>query len=515
MKDLDQPSRATLRKYGVRFGAYHIYVPALLKPAARALASLLWAQKLDNVDLSALSGAQHLAGSGRTSFPIDKLLDRDAYRVLGYRQCGERAVRVDILERLADLIRPALAWREGSPSQKPAGAFDGRGFVVTQAMTSLTGSAGEDFASILRALGYRMERRPAPPKPAAIEATPVETAPLDVAAPEASSPEAVLPESAATDTSGLEPVAAAETTDTADITNDVPPAVEATALSSATLLPNVAFSPASHEHEAAAVEANPIDVLPDPAASTENPAPEAPAPEARASEAPASETPVSEPPQVEASAEIATESAAVGDAAPADAPAAGATVPDAAAAPEMVDVWRPGGRSEERRPRHDRSRHRHQGSPDRPQEGAQPVAATGEANDGARRERHGRGRRDRGNDFRKPRSDAPPVEAAAAPAAEAAPVREPRDDKGRPSRERFADKGRDRDKDRDKGKFGGGRDKGGRDKGGRDKRDGGPSHRQFATSAPPRERERPVDPNSPFAKLAALKEQLTANRKDR
>src|SRR3984885_299406 len=164
MKDLDQPSRASLRKYGVRFGAYHIYTPALLKPAARALASLLWAEKQSNVDMSALSNAQHLAGSGRTSFPVDKLLDRDAYRVLGYRQCGERAVRVDILERLADLIRPALSWREGSLGAKPAGAFDGRGFVVTQAMTSLTGSAGEDFASILRALGYRMEKRPAPPK---------------------------------------------------------------------------------------------------------------------------------------------------------------------------------------------------------------------------------------------------------------------------------------------------------------------------------------------------------------
>src|SRR5204863_6659001 len=160
MKDLDQPSRATLRKYGVRFGAYHIYVPSLLKPAARALASLLWAEKQNNVDMSALSGAQHLAGSGRTSFPVDKSLDRDAYRVLGYRQCGERAVRVDILERLADLIRPALAWRDTSPGSKPTGAFDGRGFVVTQAMTSLTGSAGEDFASILRALGYRMDRRP-------------------------------------------------------------------------------------------------------------------------------------------------------------------------------------------------------------------------------------------------------------------------------------------------------------------------------------------------------------------
>ena len=65
---------------------------------------------------------------------------------------------------------------------------------------------------------------------------------------------------------------------------------------------------------------------------------------------------------------------------------------------------------------------------------------------------------------------------------------------------------------RDKGERGG-RDFGGRDKGGRDKRDSGPSHRQWATSAAPRERDRPVDPNSPFAKLAALKEQL-AGRKE-
>ncbi|MDP3074774.1 MAG: helicase, partial [Bradyrhizobium sp.] len=114
----------------------------------------------------------------------------------------------------------------------------------------------------------------------------------------------------------------------------------------------------------------------------------------------------------------------------------------------------------------------------------------------------------------------------------------PREDRGgRPPRERFQGKGRDNDRpqgrpegkpqDRSQGKppgkFGGGdRDKGGRDKGGRDKggfggkggRDSGPSHRQWATSAAPRERDRPVDPNSPFAKLAALKEQLAANRKD-
>ena len=188
--------------------------------------------------------------------------------------------------------------------------------------------------------------------------------------------------------------------------------------------------------------------------------------------------------------------------------------------PELIDVWRPGGRGDERRPRHERHRHRPQQAP---QEGAQAPAAAGEAVAGAgeKRERHRHGRRDRLKDFGKPREVAP-TEAATA-AAEGAPASERREDKGRPSRERFEGngfegKGRDRDKDKGKGKFGGEREHGGRDrgrdKGGRDKRDSGPSHRQYATSASPRDRDRPIDPNSPFAKLAALKEQLTANRKD-
>src|SRR5207244_10617977 len=115
------------------------------------------------------------------------------------------------------------------------------------------------------------------------------------------------------------------------------------------------------------------------------------------------------------------------------------------------------------------------------------------------------------------------ADATAAPVAEGAPATEARAQtrQDRPPRERFEGKGRDGDRrdkfdrnkgGRDKGERGG-RDFGGRDKGGRDKRDSGPSHRQWATSANPRDRDRPVDPNSPFAKLAALKEQL-AGRKE-
>jgi ATP-dependent RNA helicase SUPV3L1/SUV3 len=474
MKDLDQPSRALLRKYGVRFGAYHIYFPGLLKPAARALASLLWAEKQSNVDLSALSSAQHLAGSGRTSFPVDKTLPRDAYRVLGYRQCGERAVRVDILERLADLIRPALAWRESSPGEKPAGAFDGRGFVVTQAMTSLTGSAGEDFASVLRALGYRMDRRPPlPPKPVEVVETVSAEAP---------------PVEGAVDTTAL------------PVSGDPSP--------SASLLPMVSI--------AANDNAPPVASAPEPEAVVE-PAAKAPQEHATAEapqEQPATEAPTevaaaSEAAPTEAEA-VATESAeaTTTEAAP-EAPAVEAA-PEAAAEPAMVEVWRPGGRSEERRPRHDRSRHRHHKV-----EGTQTASPDGaaETGDGAKPERHRRGRRH--SEFRKPREGAP-GEAVAAPAeGTPAPAREPREDRG-PRRERFEGKDRERDGRRDKPQ-GDRKDRGERDrgrefggKGGRDKRDreSGPSHRQYATSAAPRERDRPADPNSPFAKLAALKEQL-------
>src|SRR5262245_1806923 len=167
VKSLDQEARALLRKYGVRFGAYHIYLPALLKPAPRVLAMQLWAVKQASPDTKGLDELPQLAASGRTSFPVDKEVPKSLYRTIGYRVCGERALRVDILERLADLIRSALAWRPGVAAASPPGAIDGAGFVVTGAMTSLAGSSGEDFASILRSLGYRMERRPKPPDPAA------------------------------------------------------------------------------------------------------------------------------------------------------------------------------------------------------------------------------------------------------------------------------------------------------------------------------------------------------------
>jgi ATP-dependent RNA helicase SUPV3L1/SUV3 len=194
VKGLEQPARASLRKYGVRFGAYHIYIPALLKPGPRALAAQLWALAHDGPQTKGLDDLLHLAGSGRTSIPVNREIDAALYGTAGYRVSGERAVRVDILERLADLIRPALSWREGAPGTKPPGAIAGGGFTVVNGMTSLTGASGEDFASILRSLGYRMERRqkPAEPAPAAAPAEQVAT-PVETASPAEGNPEIQAP----------------------------------------------------------------------------------------------------------------------------------------------------------------------------------------------------------------------------------------------------------------------------------------------------------------------------------
>ena len=164
VKSLSQDTRAALRKFGIRFGAYHLYLPSLIKPAPRALAAQLYALKHGGSEaFKGLDEVLHLAASGRTSLVADKEVQKNLYRAAGFRVCGDRAVRVDILERLADLIRPAVSYRPGvSSGDPPPGAADADGFVVTVAMTSLAGCSGDSFASILRALGYVSDLRKGP-----------------------------------------------------------------------------------------------------------------------------------------------------------------------------------------------------------------------------------------------------------------------------------------------------------------------------------------------------------------
>jgi len=484
VKSLDQPARATLRKYGVRFGAYHIYVPGLLKPAPRVLATQLYALKHDGPESKGLDVIQNLAASGRTSIVADKTIAHDLYRIAGFRVCGERAVRVDILERLADLIRPALAWRPGAPGPRPAAAADRFGFVVTTAMTSLAGCSGDDFASVLRALGYRMEKRPKPPPEpapvAAVEAPAVEAAAADVPAndnvtAEVASPEMVMPDAGSTET----PMTDAAAVEVTPIVADAAPAVEP------------AEAPAQPETIAVAAS-------PEPAAAA---------------------------PETEAAADMPS--------APIDVPAeSGAAMPEqsaepvaaaAPAEPEMIEVWRPGRPEGQRqrgpRPQRDAQRDAQRESrprrePRRPRpapqvavpangtpvstEGVAAAPAVAEGAPAAEAPKPWR-RRDRGREGeRREPGDRPaqadrPDRSARPPRPDRSSER-PRDDRGgRPQRgERGAPRSDRPDRDPElRAKYIKGRE-------GREGRGGG--------------RDQQPDPNSPFAKLAALKAQLESNK---
>ena len=165
VKGLDQDARGKLRRLGVRFGAYHIFLPALLKPAPAGLVTLLWALANDGKDKPGFGDVVSVMAAGRTSVVTDPAFAPEFYRLAGFRNLGRRAVRVDILERLADLIRPALSWQPGQGS-RPEGGYDGRAFIVTPAMMSILGATAEDMEEILKGLGYRHEAKEA----AAVEA---------------------------------------------------------------------------------------------------------------------------------------------------------------------------------------------------------------------------------------------------------------------------------------------------------------------------------------------------------
>nr|WP_316863376.1 helicase-related protein [uncultured Cohaesibacter sp.] len=165
VRSLDQEARASLRKFGVRFGAYHIYVPALLKPAPSTLLVMMWALHNGGLEQDGVVEVPSLSASGRTSIPVNEAITPALYKTVGFGVYGKRAVRIDILERLADLIRPLLSWRPTEEAPEPPEGVVDRGFTVTVAMTSLLGCAGEDFSTILKSLGYRVERRKIEPTP--------------------------------------------------------------------------------------------------------------------------------------------------------------------------------------------------------------------------------------------------------------------------------------------------------------------------------------------------------------
>ena len=118
IKGLDQDARSVLRKHGVRFGAFHVFLPLLLKPAPRKLAAQLWAlnaggaagvspQEIDN------RLVPELVASGRTSVMRDPAIPDTVYGLLGFKPVGNGQLIYTGLEPILHgqiwrLVTPAL-----------------------------------------------------------------------------------------------------------------------------------------------------------------------------------------------------------------------------------------------------------------------------------------------------------------------------------------------------------------------------------------------------------------------
>jgi hypothetical protein len=138
LRVIAQEDRAPLRRLGVRFGAFSIFLPALLKPAAARLKALLWCVYQGMVDIPPPPTA------GLTSLPTDPAVPSGFYEAAGFRLCGPRAVRLDMLERVGEIIRS-----KGQNGQMP------ESFAVSPDMMSVLGCGDDDMAHILRSLGFR------------------------------------------------------------------------------------------------------------------------------------------------------------------------------------------------------------------------------------------------------------------------------------------------------------------------------------------------------------------------
>ena len=137
IKSLDQDQRGMLRKHGIRFGQFTIFQPLMLKPAPTRLRLVLW---------GLTSGQDEIPSApppGLVTVPALVRAPDGYYPHAGYRLAGERAIRIDMLERLADMIRTQ----------------DTRnGFEATADMLSISGLTLEQFSNLMEGMGYKAEK---------------------------------------------------------------------------------------------------------------------------------------------------------------------------------------------------------------------------------------------------------------------------------------------------------------------------------------------------------------------
>ena len=135
---LTKSERADLRRLGIRFGALSVFLPAMLQPERSALAVGLW-QLHHEPDSPYLE-----TPAPRLSVPADNRVSPGFYGAAGYVRLGRRAIRADMAERLTGAVHKQTRKSVVSESED---------------LMALAGCAGEEFAGVMRDLGYRRKTK--------------------------------------------------------------------------------------------------------------------------------------------------------------------------------------------------------------------------------------------------------------------------------------------------------------------------------------------------------------------
>jgi len=159
LRQLDQDARKGLRRFGIRIGASSLYMPFVMKPHATELRLAMWAMA------GGKEGLPKIPTPGMVWVAIEEGAPNEFYELAGFLPCGKKAVRMDMLERLSDAVRP-LGQNTGW-------------FEVTPEIMGLVGLSGEDFANVMKASGYKHELREVAPVLPEVEAESTAEIPVD------------------------------------------------------------------------------------------------------------------------------------------------------------------------------------------------------------------------------------------------------------------------------------------------------------------------------------------------
>jgi ATP-dependent RNA helicase SUPV3L1/SUV3 len=182
LRQLNQDDRKALRTAGLRFGRANIYVPAMLKPKpARLHAVLAFFARGPEMGESVF-----LPPPGLTSFTLSRPATARDLAIVGFRAFGQRAVRLDIVDRIADALFDAADAAKGPCLFPPQ-------------IVSLLGASNEEAEAVVEALGWEKTLGPAPaPKSVSVaEVTPIK-------------PDEATTDPVAADEPGVEPEASSE-----------------------------------------------------------------------------------------------------------------------------------------------------------------------------------------------------------------------------------------------------------------------------------------------------------------